>query len=198
MPTLILDTHQYYAFPPFANLSRPAILSHICEISHLVKNSSIQHPIVVGEFSLETNSSPDSEDDAGERRAREGPSQAQRTWYRLLFEAQAVAYAPSAATNSGSGASDEPILGWYYWTWKTEWDIDTWSYRRGWRDGWIPADVGNRSTFAFPVLENGCVDSEFGWEAPAQVGAASHVAFAHEWWWAAVLGLAVMVGIGAV
>lgn len=89
-------------------------------------------------------------------------------------------------------------MGWYYWTWKTEWDIDTWSYRRGWRDGWIPTDVGNRSTFAFPLLDNGCVDSKFGWEAPAQVGAASHDVFAHEWCWAAVLVAAMMVGIGVV
>lgn len=156
---MTLDTHQYYAFPPFAKLSRPAILSHICEISQLLKNTTLLHPIVVGEFSLETNASPDSEEEEG---SNADPSQAQRTWYRLLFEAQAAAYAPN-----GPG---HPVLGWYFWTWKTEWEIDTWSYRRGWRDGWIPADVGNASTFAFPVLENGCVDEDFGYEAPAQVG----------------------------
>ncbi|GAB7328834.1 hypothetical protein MBLNU13_g00718t1 [Cladosporium sp. NU13] len=195
MPTLILDTHQYYAFPPFANLSRPAILAHICVISQLVKNSSIQHPIVVGEFSLETNSSPDSEDDeGGERRAHAGPSQAQRTWYRLLFEAQAVAYSPSLS----AAASEEPILGWYYWTWKTEWEIDTWSYRRGWRDGWIPKDVGNQSTFAFPVREDGCVDEEFGWEASEKVGAAAYDRAISGWWPFVVLGFSVAAGVGIV
>ncbi|KAM0722344.1 hypothetical protein Q7P37_001785 [Cladosporium fusiforme] len=164
-----LDTHQYYAFPPYANLSQSEILTHICEISHLLKNTSLtqQHSIIVGEFSLETNASPttlpeDSESQKSTKSHPSDPSRAQRTWYRLLFESQAVAYAPSAA--------GQPSLGWYFWTWKTEWDIDTWSYRRGWRDGWIPADVGNASTFAYPVLEDGCVDADFPYEAPAQVG----------------------------
>jgi glucan 1,3-beta-glucosidase len=192
-PTIILDTHQYYAFPPLANLSRPAILAHICEISQLVKNSSIQHPIVVGEFSLETNSSPDSDDDGGERRAHDGPSQAQRTWYRLLFEAQAVAYSPSV-----SASTAEPIQGWYYWTWKTEWEIDTWSYRRGWHDGWIPEDVGNRSTFVFPLLGNGCVDEKFGWEASAQVGAAARDGVLVKWWSGVVFVVSVVAGAGLV
>jgi glucan 1,3-beta-glucosidase len=109
-----------------------------------------------------------------------------------------VAYAPSAAGGSESESSDEPILGWYYWTWKTEWEIDTWSYRRGWRDGWIPTDVGNRSTFAFPVLEDGCVDSESGWEAPERVGAAVRGGGLQWWWCIAVLGASTMVGTGTV
>lgn len=165
-----------------------------------MKNSSIEHPIVVGEFSLETNSSPDSEGDGGERRAHAGPSQAQRTWYRLLFEAQAVAYAPSEsnAAAASTGGSDEPILGWYFWTWKTEWDIDTWSYRRGWRDGWIPSDVSNRSTFAFPILDNGCVDSESGWQAPERVGAASQYGIDRWRLGMAVIGTSIVVGAGCV
>jgi glucan 1,3-beta-glucosidase len=192
-PSLTIDTHQYYAFPPYANLSRPAILAHVCEISRLLKNSSAsQHPIIVGEFSLETNSSPDSEDT--ERRAHSGPSQAQRTWYRLLFEAQAVAYSSSFSDND----DDKPVLGWYFWTWKTEWDIDTWSYRRGQRDGWIPSDVSNRSTFAFPVLGNGCVDSDFDWDAPAKVGAAARSEVPCWRWWLAVLSACVMVGVKVV
>ena len=106
-----------------------------------------------------------------------------------------MAYSPSLSTNS---MSEEPIQGWYYWTWKTEWEIDTWSYRRGWRDGWIPRDVGNRSTFAFPVREDGCVDEEFGWEAPAKVGAAAYDRGIGCWWLLAVLGVSVVVGVGLV
>jgi glucan 1,3-beta-glucosidase len=113
----------------------------------------------------------------------------------LLFEAQAVAYSPSLSANA---TIDEPILGWYYWTWKTEWEIDTWSYRRGWRDGWIPRDVGNRSTFVFPVREDGCVDEEFGWEAPAKVAAAVYGRAVEGWWLFAVLGVSVVVGAGFV
>lgn len=197
---LTLDTHQYYAFPPFANLSRPDILAHICSISQLLKNSSISHPTLVGEFSLETNSSPDSEDDEESQRHLAGPSQAQRTWYRLLLEAQLAAYSPSETgplhdptpARNSNNASSEPIRGWYLWTWKTEWEIDTWSYRRGWQDGWIPSDVGNRSTFAFPLLDNGCVDAEFEYEAPAKVGMAVQRRAACIW---LVLGWTVLVGV---
>lgn len=192
--TLTIDSHQYYAFPPFANLSRPQILSHICTISALVKNTSIAHPIVVGEFSLETNSSPDSEDDEESQRSNNhrGPSQAQRTWYRLLFEAQVAAYSPSKERTSNTTPAEEPIKGWYFWTWKTEWEIDTWSYRRGWQDGWIPSDVGNRSTFAFPLLDDGCVDEQFGYEAPEQVGMAVRPGMVGFWWlagWTLLVGL---------
>lgn len=188
------DTHQYYAFPPLANLSRPEILSHICAISALVKNTSIAHPIVVGEFNLETNSSPDSEDDEESQRSNNhrGPSQAQRTWYRLLFEAQVAAYSPSEESTSKTPPAEQPIKGWYFWTWKTEWEIDTWSYRRGWQDGWIPSDVGNQSTFAFPLLDNGCVDEQFGYEAPEQVGMALRPGMVGFWWlagWTLLVGL---------
>jgi glucan 1,3-beta-glucosidase len=99
---------------------------------------------------------------------------------------------------SANATIDEPILGWYYWTWKTEWEIDTWSYRRGWRDGWIPRDVGNRSTFVFPVREDGCADEDFGWEAPAKVGGAVYGRAVEGWWlFAAVFG-SVVAGAGLV
>lgn len=106
-----------------------------------------------------------------------------------------MAYSPSLSANS---TSEEPIQGWYYWTWKTEWEIDTWSYRRGWRDGWIPKDVGNRSTFAFPVREDGCVDEEFEWEAPAKVGTAAYDRAVERWWPFAVLGVSVVAAVGLV
>lgn len=53
---------------------------------------------------------------------------------------------------------------------KTQWEIDTWSYRRGVEDGYIPSDVSNISTRAFPILPNGCVDSSFDYEAPKSTG----------------------------
>ena len=58
-------------------------------------------------------------------------------------------------------------------TGKTEWEIDTWSYRRGVQDGYIPSDVSNASTLAFPILGNGCVDSSFNYTAPSRAGAAA-------------------------
>ena len=179
-PTLLLDSHQYYAFPPLANLTRPEILSRICKTSHLLEKNTPQasppsHPTIIGEFSLETNtSSPHHQPNKNNNL----PTQPQRTWYRLLFEAQTAAYSSSSSSSAG----------WYFWTWKTEHDIDTWSYRRGWRDGWIPADVGDRGTFVFPLLEGGeeagCVDVGFEWEAPARVGgAAAAKGVRGMWWW---------------
>lgn len=60
-------------------------------------------------------------------------------------------------------------------TGKTEYDIDTWSYRRGVAQQYIPSDVSNASTLAFPVLANGCVDSSFDYTAPKSVGTASSI-----------------------
>jgi hypothetical protein len=60
----------------------------------------------------------------------------------------------------------------YHITGKTEWEIDTWSYRRGVRDGYIPSDVSNASTLAYPILGNGCVDSSFNYTAPKKAGSA--------------------------
>jgi len=91
--------------------------------------------------------------------------QARRTWFRLLFEAQNAAYSPT-----GPGQSS---IGWYYWAWKTEYDIDTWSYREGMSQGYIPSDVSNASTLVFPVLQNGCVDASYNYTAPKHAGSAS-------------------------
>jgi glucan 1,3-beta-glucosidase len=192
-PTLLLDSHQYYAFPPLANLARPEILSRICQTSHLLRNqsSSTSHPTLIGEFSLETNTTSSSSHHPHHQSQNNNnnPSQSQRTWYRLLFEAQIAAYSNSE--------------GWYFWTWKTEHEIDTWSYRRGWRDGWIPADVGDRGSFVFPLIsegeEAGCVNVVFEWEAPVQVGGAvgwrDGVFAGSLWWWVGCVVVGV-VGFG--
>jgi glucan 1,3-beta-glucosidase len=165
---LTIDTHQYYAFEPLANLTHNEIIDHVCSISQLLKqpqSSSGIPPTLVGEWSLETGNAPDAtsssqDDDIADDQAR-------RTWFRLLFEAQNAAYTPN-----GPGQSS---IGWTYWTWKTEWDIDTWSYRRGVAQGYIPSDVSNTSTYAFPVMENGCVDATFNYTAPLYASAAARV-----------------------
>lgn len=152
---MTIDTHQYYAFSPLNNLPHETILEAICNISQLLKSSSIGlPPVVVGEWSLETGSAPNASSSAQNK----GDTQEKRTWLRLLFEAQLAAYSPNDR--------DQPSIGWYFWTWKTEYDIDTWSYRKGLDEGYIPADVSNASTLAFPVLANGCVDSSFNYTAP--------------------------------
>ncbi|KAK8853029.1 hypothetical protein IAR55_003730 [Kwoniella newhampshirensis] len=115
----------------------------------------------VGEWSLETGTAPNT---TSSRQNRDN-GQAKRTWMRLMFEAQLAAYSPN-----GPG---QRSIGWYYWTWKTEYDIDTWSYRRGVEQGYIPSDVSNSSTLAFPRLANGCVDSNFNYTAPARPGRTS-------------------------
>jgi hypothetical protein len=48
---------------------------------------------------------------------------------------------------------------------KTEYEIDTWSYRRGLLDGFIPSDVSNASTFAFPLRQDGCIDDQYDYQA---------------------------------
>lgn len=53
---------------------------------------------------------------------------------------------------------------------KTEYDIDTWSYRFGLSEGYIPSDVSNSSTLVYPVLDNGCVDASFNYTAPKHPG----------------------------
>ena len=63
----------------------------------------------------------------------------------MLFEAQAVAYSPSlSVSDGGSNTADEPILGWYYWTWKTE-SAPQWSYKAGRAAGILPDKVYDRS-----------------------------------------------------
>ena len=52
---MTIDTHQYYAFSPLNNLPHDTILESICNISQLLKTTSIGlAPVVVGEWSLET------------------------------------------------------------------------------------------------------------------------------------------------
>ncbi|WWC59257.1 uncharacterized protein I303_101807 [Kwoniella dejecticola CBS 10117] len=157
-----IDTHQYYAFEPLNNLPHDVILEKVCNVSKILKstNQGIL-PTIVGEWSLETGHSPNSSSSGLQNK---DDSQAKRTWFRLFFESQLAAYQPSA---SGQG---QPSIGWYYWTWKTDYDIDTWSYRRGLAQGYIPSDVSNSSTLVFPILDNGCVDSTFNYTAPRNPG----------------------------
>ncbi|KAK5707246.1 hypothetical protein LTR17_020879 [Elasticomyces elasticus] len=156
---LLLDTHQYYAFEPLNNLLHSQILDSVCNISQLLKRPSSGIPATfVGEWSLETGAPPR----AWSSSQDQGDDQTRRTWFRLLAEAQMVAYTPD-----GVGQAS---VGWYFWAWKTEYDIDTWSYRRGLSDGWIPSDASNTSTYAFPVLENGCVDTSYNYTAPRHPG----------------------------
>ncbi|ORX37909.1 glycoside hydrolase superfamily [Kockovaella imperatae] len=154
IPTVI-DTHQYYAFPPLGNLTHHAILQSICNISYLLKSTDLNLlPTVVGEWSLESGNPPNTSSSD----QNDGDDTAKRTWLRLMFEAQLAAYEPN-----GPG---QPSLGWYFWSWKQEWDIDTWSYRMGIGDGWIPSDVSNMSQRVYPLLSNGCVDAGFNYTAP--------------------------------
>lgn len=152
---LTIDTHQFWAFPPLTNLSQPEILEHLCTFAQDLKtpNSGIP-PTLVGEWSLSTgitaNSSSNTEQD-----------QAKRTWFRRLFEAQNAAFTPNA--------EGQASIGWYFWSWKTEYDIDAWSYRRGIADGYIPSNVSDASTYAFPILNDGCIDASHAYTAPASV-----------------------------
>lgn len=116
---LTLDTHQYYAFAPFENLPREEILQHVCNISRILKSTTSGVPkTIVGEWSLETGTPPN----MTRPRNGGGLTQAKRTWFRQLFEAQLAAYTPNGL--------DQPSNGYYYWTWKTgDYPIDTWSYQ---------------------------------------------------------------------
>jgi glucan 1,3-beta-glucosidase len=123
----------------------------------------------------------------------------------MFFEAQLAAYS--------ANATGQPIFGWYFWTCKprlsaesgrlahgtgkTEYDIDTWSYRRGVEDGYIPSDVSNASTLAFPVLGNGCIDAGFNYTAPPSPESPSS-----PWYWGAAGRLSIdsitlAMGLGA-
>ncbi|KAF2858660.1 glycoside hydrolase family 5 protein, partial [Piedraia hortae CBS 480.64] len=156
---LSIDTHQFWAFPPLDNLTKPEILDAICDFGqqqlHMTsgKYTGIL-PTVVGEWSLSTgitgNSTTQSQNDPEKR-----------TWFRTLFEAQNAAYTPK-----GPG---QPSIGWYYWAWKTEYDIDAWSYRRGIAEEYIPSDVSDSSKFVFPIKPNGCIDETFHYSAPKSV-----------------------------
>ncbi|GHJ89429.1 hypothetical protein NliqN6_5831 [Naganishia liquefaciens] len=154
---LEIDLHNYFAFAPYNNLPHEDILGKICNTSQYLRNTPSLSPVLVGEWSLETGTAPNASP-----LGRAAQSQARRTWFRTLFEAQLAAYS---------------AYGWYFWTWKTEYDINTWSYRRGIQDGWIPPDVANTSQLVFPLLANGCINTTFEYTAPSspkpQFGAAT-------------------------
>nr|XP_023914747.1 probable glucan 1,3-beta-glucosidase A [Quercus suber] len=153
----ILDAHQFYAFPPLNALDEEGAITRICEQSTLLKQNMSTSgilPTIIGEWSLQSGVSTSTNSSAGLTRDR-------RTWFRLFFEAQIAAY-----SSNGSGQS---AGGWIFWAWKTEGDISTWSYRRGITSKWIPADVSDPSQLVYPILENGCVDSNFSYSAPAYV-----------------------------
>lgn len=96
-----------------------------------------------------------------------GQDRDKRTWFRKLFEAQNAAFTPYGAGQSS--------IGWYFWAWKTEYNIDAWSYQKGVADGYIPSNISDPSTYAFPLLGTdaganvGCIDPTFDWTAPATV-----------------------------
>lgn len=150
-----LDTHQFWAFPPLDKLSQSELLDTICAFGQqLRKPENGFLPTLVGEWSLSTgvtsNSTSNTEQD-----------QAKRTWFRRLFEAQNAAFTPS-----GPGQSS---IGWYFWAWKTEYDIDAWSYRKGLADGYIPQNISDPKSLVFPIMDNGCIDKNFTYEAPKYV-----------------------------
>ena len=58
------------------------------------------------------------------------------------------------------------------WAWKSEYDIDAWSYRKGVAEGYIPKNVSDPSSFEFPILANGCIDTSHSYTAPASVSTA--------------------------
>lgn len=124
---LVIDTHHYFAFPPYQNMSRSEILDNICEFSQVLKNTSGIVANVIGEWSLETGVSPVLFVPCGNRDTElifqipqgQTPStvtrpsdQEERTWLRLLFEAQLAAYSRFGG--------QQPSTGWYFWCWKTE------------------------------------------------------------------------------
>ena len=150
-----VDTHQFWAFPPLDTLSVPEILQRICDFAQDLKmpNSNIP-PTLVGEWSLSTGHTANSTTQSAQ-------DQPKRTWFRELFEAQNAAYSPNAAEQSS--------IGWYFWSWKTEYDIDAWSYRKGLSQGYIPSNVSDPSTYAFPIMDNGCIDYNHNYTAPATV-----------------------------
>ncbi|KAJ9109942.1 hypothetical protein QFC20_003142 [Naganishia adeliensis] len=144
---LDIDLHNYFAFAPNNNLPQDEILEKICNTSQYLRNTASLSPVLVGEWSLETGTAP-----TASPLGRVAQSQARRTWFRKLFEAQLASYS---------------AYGWYFWTWKTEYDINTWSYARGRRDGWIPPDISNTSQLVFPILSNGCINTSFEYTAPS-------------------------------
>jgi glucan 1,3-beta-glucosidase len=97
---LDIDLHNYFAFAPNNNLPQDVILEKVCNTSQYLRNTASLSPVLVGEWSLETGTAPNASP-----LGRAAQSQARRTWFRKLFEAQLAAYS---------------AYGWYFWTWKTE------------------------------------------------------------------------------
>jgi len=154
-PHISVDTHQFWAFPPLNTLPKPAILNAICDFAKTNLRADPMlgiPPTLVGEWSLSTGITANSTVDASKDTAK-------RTWFRQLFEAQAAAYTPNAA--------GQPSIGWFFWTWKTDYNIDAWSYQKGIQQGYIPSNISDPSTYVFPILpETGCIDETFNWTAP--------------------------------
>jgi glucan 1,3-beta-glucosidase len=153
-PGITLDTHQFWAFPPLDKLDKTGVLNAVCNFAKTqmrVDASVGTLPTLVGEWSLSTGVTSKSTVDAANDRAK-------RTWLRQLFEAQNYAYTP---TKPGDAS-----IGWYFWSWKTDYDIDAWSYRKGLALGYIPANISDPSTYAFPMGSDGCIDQTFSWTAP--------------------------------
>ncbi|KAK6396655.1 hypothetical protein LTR65_008553 [Meristemomyces frigidus] len=154
---LTVDTHQFWAFAPYTDLSKAELLQQVCAFGQSIRlqqSASGIPPTLVGEWSLSTGVTANSTTDAGQ-------DQAKRTWFRQLFEAQNAAFTPNGAGQSS--------IGWYFWAWQTEYDIDAWSYRKGVADGYIPSNISDPSTYVFPVLDTGCIDTTFDYTAPATV-----------------------------
>ncbi|CDZ97418.1 exo-beta--glucanase [Phaffia rhodozyma] len=171
---LQIDTHQYYAFAPYENLPRDEILDRVCNMSKIFKQSTTSTPrTVVGEWSLETGTPPNISTSTA------SPSRAKRTWLRTIFEAQLAAYSPSSIDTGSNGnsssaavaSSTQAVMGWYFWCWKTEYNIDTWSYLNGINNGYIPSNLSDSSQLVFPILTSGpnagCINASTGWQAAA-------------------------------
>ncbi|QIX01537.1 hypothetical protein AMS68_007054 [Peltaster fructicola] len=149
-----VDTHQFWAFPPLTSLSGPEIIDYVCNFSQAQLKASADlgtPPVLVGEWSLSTGVTANSTQDAYYDVAK-------RTFFRELFEAQAMAFAPNAP--------GQPSIGWFFWSWKTEYDIDAWSYRKGVQQGYIPSNVSDFSTYEFPMRSDGCLDRNHNYTAP--------------------------------
>lgn len=160
-PYLTVDTHQFWAFAPFLTYNEDEILQSVCTLGAEIKqmaNVSGIPPTLVGEWSLSTGITANSTTDAS-------LDQTKRNWFRKLFEAQNAAFTPNTAGQSS--------IGWYFWAWKTEYDIDAWSYRKGVSYQYIPSNVSDPSTYFYPLLSDGCIDtSGENYTSPATVTAA--------------------------
>lgn len=53
-PNLVIDTHQFWAFPPYDTLDKEGIFEAICEMGQQIRNNSMIPYTLVGEWSLST------------------------------------------------------------------------------------------------------------------------------------------------